>query len=439
MNPCFFVALMLVRYACGTMGTAADAWSSLRDGAPCPGVSESEEWVFSCVRHAIDPDAEEPAARRIAEQEALQQMLDARLGQPEMPASVAAGVRAALGSAFGSDYRTSIVGRGMQSFPAGGSVPEGTIAVVVALPKSSLNDATEPFGDWADRIGRRSGSLPLLVVIPLLEVTTGATEQLVRDRVADFLRSVCTLPAGRWFPAWGVPSSPDPGKAGVGMATAVQLCELRPADPVLLRLLQEECRRADCAKVSRMIGEAIGSVVSPMALAKPLGPIDWQRVPVDWLPRNLGAVVRAGGALPASAGTTSPDLAGAVTEFENDRLDAAELDAIACAGRAVDLDALNLASAAIIRNHARLSVDRASVALALAWEAYQLDPGHRYAFGNVLLAMRELGMRREVAELLDSHRSDAASPWIAEQIASAREWLKSAPSQVSPSVVSPAR
>ena len=425
-------AAVLGAAPCNLPGTAADAWVAIRGSAPCPGVAESEQWVFSCVRRPRDPDIDEPMDHRMAEQEALQQMLAARLGRLAIPDSVPVGVRALLEPVFRSDIRASLSGSGMQSFPSGADADSGTVALVLALPKSAFASGSESFTHWVDRVGLRSGDLPTTLAIPLLEVACGASEATVRGRVACFLQRVSVLPKGQWFPAWAVPSLPSSSLQPIDINMAVDLCELRPGDPVLLRSLRDECLRIGCAKAADMFATAADGAVAPSAFAKLPGAIDMQILSVDWLPRPLVALVRARGALPAIAGPTAVELANAVDDFEHNRLEAAERGALVCAGKSVDVEALNLASASMIRNKPCLNHNRAAVALVLAWQAYQLEPGHRFALGNVLLAMRALEMRTEVAALVNSNQCVQPSQWIVGQLDAARVWLTEPPTTVVP-------
>ena len=152
------------------------------------------------------------------------------------------------------------------------------------IPKSAFASGSESFTHWVDRVGLRSGDLPTTLAIPLLEVACGASEATVRGRVACFLQRVSVLRKGQWFPAWAVPSLPSSSLQPIDINMAVDLCELRPGDPVLLRSLRDECLRIGCAKAADMFATAADGAVAPSAFAKLPGAIDMQILSVQcWI------------------------------------------------------------------------------------------------------------------------------------------------------------
>lgn len=409
-------------------GDAADAWRRLPE-APCPGVVDSESWVFSCMRRDRDPAVDASMDRAMAQQEAVDAMLAARLGAVSFPASVPAAVQREVLAAFEGFRRAEVTACGMQSFDPGPR-PAGQVSVVVALPASAFDGARLSCQAFVAAVLPQAQKDGIVAMALLAEVAEGAQRERVLSQLEAAAAPLAAFPTGVWVPGWRAALDPAQSPAGSlqDARTLLAVLEVRPGDAALIRRVADALEAAGCGTAAARIRALAAKSTAPSApeAAPSPGGLAWSSVSTEGLPSMSAAVVRSGGALRAVAARRGAALEKAQALFARQPPDLLQSERLAleCA-EVPDADALNLAAASILADGTRSSPERSRWALALAWQAAQLSPGHPYAFGNVLAALKALDAKAEAkAVLAGPLRPRTPSDWIVRKIAETDRWLK---------------
>jgi hypothetical protein len=379
--------------------TPHQLWKSAK--FPANGVAAADNWVFSSIERASDPASAGFSTIEISEcqQMAVDALMFHCVRELPLDPKTPNEVRAIL--------RPSLEGWACEKVAMSGIIwivrerSDQKDRVVAALPRQTCTELAR-LQDWTSHALEISGQSSFWLVPAVLTAFPDSSEihsALLREAI-NRLRAIAqrsAWPEGYLLYPRGVSQSEC---STLGLGELGRLLELRPGDPVVLGALSERCEslglkslRAELVKVK----EALGWPRSALAWAPFLQEID-----CAGLPSHLVAIVRSGGAIPASAAPASVESIDAARAYKQSPpdLESAERLAVAAARQPIP-DALNLLAAL------RLAKDDATVsqlaqALAFAHQARNLEPRHPYADVNVVRALQRLGKSKEALTELKS-------------------------------------